>query len=493
MPTPEEWRDTLIAKLEKRALEVGKYESYYEGDHNLAFATPKFREAFGNLFAAFSDNWCGVVVDAAVERLNVQGFRFGESPDADDEAWQIWQANDLDAESIVAQETAVATGYGYLLVSPPERDGDQPLITVEHPLEVICAHDPANRRIVRAALKKWVDDDGFLMATLYLPDQIHKWRSEKRASRVTSLRTSQLWWPGQEETTGPRVRWMPRGDGQYANPVGEVTMIPLLNRPTMRGAGRSDLKSVIPEQDAVNKLTSDMLVASEFAAFRQRWAAGIEVPTDPDTGKPIRKVFDAAVDRIFSTANEDAKFGSFDATDLSNYVGAVEMVIQHIAAQTRTPPHYLLGQSGSFPSGESLKATETGLVARVRRKMTTFGEAYETAMRLAFKIKGDPTKANALDAETIWRDPESRSEAELVDGLVKLATIGVPKKALWARLGASPQEIKQWETMAAADTMEQANADFVRFNGTNGQGVPNEQPQGPGQGGQAPAGSLPAG
>ena len=53
------------------------------------------------------------------------------------------------------------------------------------------------------------------------------------------------------------------------------------------------------------------------------------------------------------------------------------MLIQHVAAQTRTPPHYLLGAMGSFPSGESLKATETGLVAKVRRKMLSFGEGWE--------------------------------------------------------------------------------------------------------------------
>jgi hypothetical protein len=62
------------------------------------------------------------------------------------------------------------------------------------------------------------------------------------------------------------------------------------------------------------------------------------------------------------------------------------VLIQHVAAQTRTPPHYLLGQSGAFPSGESLKATETGLVAKVKRKQTTFGETWEEAMRLAFLL-----------------------------------------------------------------------------------------------------------
>jgi hypothetical protein len=141
------------------------------------------------------------------------------------------------------------------------------------------------------------------------------------------------------------------------------------------------------------------------------------------------------------------RFGEFTASDLSNYVRGVEALVQHVAAQTRTPPHYLLGSSGNFPSGESLKATETGLVAKVRRKQLWFGEAWEEAMRLAFQIQGDRL-ANTQDAETIWRDPESRSEGERVDALTKMATLGVPNEALWEAWGATPQQVDQWRKLA---------------------------------------------
>lgn len=498
--TPEEWRDELSARLDRRAPTVSLYERYYDGTHRLAFATSKFREAFGDLFSAFSDNWCGVVVDAAVERLEVQGFRFGKDKTADDDAWRIFQANGLDAELPTAFENAVATGWGYLLVSPNPDDDKTPRITVEHPLEMIVAHAPGARRLRLAALKKWIDDEGFAFATLYLPDGVHKWRSEKEVAPALKNRATGATVPS-STTAGDGERgwkpileagqtfavqkWIPRPDADDVdddgfagdNPFGEVSVVPLLNRPTARAEGRSDLTSVVPIQDAVNKLCADMLVASEFAAFRQRWAAGIEVPLDPETGRPMRKVFDAAVDRMFATANEEAKFGTFDATDLSNYVQGVEMLVQHLAAQTRTPPHYLLGSSGSFPSGESLKATETGLVARCRRKMLPFGEGLEETLRLSFKLL-DPNdeRARAIDAETIWRDPESRSEGELVDGLVKLSTIGVPRRALWERLGASPQQIDRWERYADEEQLRVAAADNVRIFGPGGQGVSAEVP-----------------
>jgi hypothetical protein len=61
-----------------------------------------------------------LVVESSVERLKVQGFRFGKSVfEADDDAWAIWQENDLDAESDMAHTEAVKLGEAYWLVAPP--------------------------------------------------------------------------------------------------------------------------------------------------------------------------------------------------------------------------------------------------------------------------------------------------------------------------------------------------------------------------------------
>jgi len=150
----------------------------------------------------------------------------------------------------------------------------------------------------------------------------------------------------------------------------------------------------------------------------------------------------------------------------------IEVLIQHIAAQTRTPPHYLLGQSGNFPSGESLKATETGLVAKVKRKQVSFGETWEEAMRIAFAFRGDDMRAGAFDAECVWHDPESRSEGELVDALLKMKELSVPLEALWERWGVSPQEIKRWSKLIDLPDREQAPTDVPEGEPTPGDDVP---------------------
>jgi hypothetical protein len=431
--TPAAWLSYLEQKLADQQRAIQLYEDYYNGNHRLAFATTKFRQAFGALFKAFADNWCEIVVDTPVERLYVEGFRFGPGEESDTNAWAIWQANNLDAESVMAHTEAVKNGRSYILVAPPAKSGDQPRITVEHPSQVIVEHAAGDRRTRVAALKKWRDEDGYEYATLYLPEQIVKWRTKEPTKYAISGSVGRNWVPRPDDPGG-------------SNPLGVVPVVPLYNNPTMLDGGRSDLIPAIPLNDAINKEIADMLVASEFAAFQQRWAVGIEIPTD-DSASPLSVVeMKAAISRTWFTENKDAKFGSFAASDLKNYVEAVTVLLQHLAAQTRTPPHYLLGMIVNA-SGDALKAAETGLVAKVKRKQVDFAEGWEEAMRLAFLTIGKTDQGNATSAETIWRDPEYRSEGEQVDAAVKLRALGVPRKALWERIGATQEQIKEWEAL----------------------------------------------
>jgi hypothetical protein len=106
---------------------------------------------------------------------------------------------------------------------------------------------------------------------------------------------------------------------------------------------------------------------------------------------------------------------------------------------------------GNFPSGEALKAAETGLVSKVKRKMRFFGESWEEVMRLAFMFGNDEAKAKAAQsAETIWRDPESRTESQHVDATIKLSALGIPSEILWERAGFTPQEIVRIKQLLAS-------------------------------------------
>ena len=156
-------------------------------------------------------------------------------------------------------------------------------------------------------------------------------------------------------------------------------------------------------QDAINKYRADALVASEFAAFRQRWAIGIDIPVDPETGRPIEP-FKPAVDRLWTFPRPDPEdpnqafpqVGEFAATDLEPYKLMIETEVGHISSISRIPYHFFLGQPQAIPpSGESLKSSEAGLVRKVGRIALHLGEGWEEVMRLCLLAMGDLGDASA--------------------------------------------------------------------------------------------------
>lgn len=440
--TPLWWIDKLETVRISRLASYTRYDNYYEGVHRIQFSTSRWRAEFGELLSEFRDNWCDLVVDAVEERLDVTGFRFAEAQ-ADQDAWRIWQQNQLDSESQLATTEALINGRCPIIVWRNEAL-DRPSITVEDPQQVVVAYNPADRTR-RAALKRWCDDDGAERATLYLPDEILRFRQRRRGETRPMSEASGQWIPVDVDAT-------------VANPLGVVPVVELRNRPRVRQSRdcKSEIANVIPVQDAINKTIRDALVASEFQGFRQRWATGIDIPEDPDTGQPVEP-FKSVIDRMFIQESSDAKFGEFGQVDMSGFTTLVEMLVQHVASQTRTPPHYFYLR-GQFPSGESIKSAETGLVAKARRRMRHFGEAWEEIMRLAFAAVGDTAKASTADAETIWRDPESRSESEHVDAVLKRKALGVPVEQLWADAGYSPQQIVRMREMVEAEAVAQSRA-----------------------------------
>jgi len=432
----------LEARLKTQNETIAKYRKYYAGDFQLSFSTQGYRDEFSQMLTEVCDNWMPIVVEAVSERMNVEGFRFGSEPEAgaegdspvgvtgkgDTEAWDIWQRNSLDADSELLHTSTLIDGIGYAMVwgTPEKDDFSLPIITIEDASQVYVLLESGSRRARRLAIKVWRDEwtDGEFV-NLYAPDKLYKFF--RKGDKLELKKT-------------------------VKNPLGVVNVIPFYNRPlAMPGSYRSELQDVLSTQDQINKILCDAIVASEFAAYRQRWAAGIEVEVDPDTGQP-KNPFTSNINRVFIAPDADAKFGSFEPTDLSNYTRFLENRIQSVASRTRTPPHYLLGQSGTFPSGETLKATETGLIAKVKSRGRHFGEAWEEVMRLAFKINDD-VKAEYYRAETIWSDPESRTESEHVDALTKLKTLGVPIRQLWEDAGYSQEQIERMTQWAMEEAL----------------------------------------
>lgn len=247
-------------------------------------------------------------------------------------------------------------------------------------------------------------------------------------------------------------------DGERANDLRDVPFVPFINRRNRRLSGFAEHEDVLTVQNRINLSLIMLVAAMKYGAFKQRWASGLEVDEDPLTGEKIQP-YKLDIKSLWTSGDPETKFGEFSATDLKPYVAAVQSAVQDLAAISRTPPHYLIGAVVNV-SGDALKAAETGLVSKVRDRQRNFGESWEQTMRLAFRVLGDETRATAYTAETIWRDPESRSIAELADAAVKKSAAGVPWRQRMEDMGYTPTQIARMEIDRAADAINaQAAAD----------------------------------
>ncbi len=435
--TPQQLREMAAAKLNWQAARAMIYQRHFDLEAGvIALLDTAERRTFRTFLSESGANWCELVVNAVAERLQVVGFRFADQADSD-AAWEIWQSNQLDADAEMLQTDSLVQSSAFLLVQPDDDNPTGVCISTESALQATVLYQPGTRHKRIAGYKRFSADPWSSnmqpelqgnVEVLILPDEV--W----------------TWGPGSSE---PIVE---------ANPAGEVGLIEIIPQPRTLAWPRSELHSAISIQDRIHTTIFNRLVATDYGAFRQIWATGIKIAREvlkSDDGTVAVKVarpFDVGANRLLTNEAPDGKFGSFPESGLKGYLDSVEQDIETLAAITQTPPHYLLGQMVNI-SADAIKAAESGLVAKCRRRATHIGEGYEEAMRLSFALTG---RAAATDtsAEVIWADMETRSEGQRVDALVKMATLGVPRRVLWQKWGATPQEIEVWEKLLAADTQE---------------------------------------
>lgn len=409
--TTDDWRAAGRVKLDAQRTRVLTNMRYYDGNFPLLSIPGPHRDVFRRLMGEAGTNWCELVVNAVAERLSVQWFNFNNDED-DRLAWHVWQDNQMDADSEMAQTDALVCGNTFVGVWPDPNKASEVRIDIEHPLQVVAFYAPGTRRNPVAVFKSFGD-----------------YKAEAHTEVLVTADRVQTW-----------VGSQPNGSLQ-PNPIGFVPYVEILPAPSTVGPPRSELHAARTIQDRINTTIYNRLVATDFGAFRQITATGVRLPRDPTSGALLAP-FDIGADRLLTSESPEAKFGAIPESNLKGYLDAVQADVMHLAAITQTPPHYLLGQIVNA-SGDALKAAEAGLVAKVARRSAHIGESWEQVMRYALGFLGAPGAAD-VGAEVLWRDFETRSEAQLVDALVKMSTLGVPRDVLWARWGAAQNEITDW-------------------------------------------------
>jgi hypothetical protein len=457
----------LVALLEnelvRRRGPIDRHNAYYRGKHPLKFASQEFAKFHGDRYRDFSDNWVQVVADSPVERLTVTGFLADGETQADKGLWRVWQVNGLDADSQLGFLGAVTGARCFVLVWGDPDDPDMPVVTFEDASQSIVAYEPGSRRHRRAALKRWQDGNEDF-ATLYLPTEVWKF------SRPLQQQDKS---PQMADVDEELKRWRPRElmdePNPQPNPMGVVPMVELPNKPMLVEDPISDVTGVVAMQDAINLLWAQLFTASDYASFPQRVVLGAERPMIPKlnsageiVGKQPVDLDKFMVDRVAWITAKDAKIAEWQAANLAAYTGIIEVAVGHLAAQTRTPQHYLIGKMANLAEG-ALLAAETGLVKRCDEKTLWYGQGLREVARLIALAKGEDRKAEAMRAgRVLWADTESRSHAQMADALLKLKQLGFPFEWLALRYGLTPTEVAEVAAMREREMEMDPVAEITR-------------------------------
>lgn len=432
MPLSEDAARAVVVQLLKmREAEKARLDRIYSYVRNKTcniYVPRSATQEYRQLVDMARVNVLPLVPAAFAQNLAVEGYRPHRASENAD-AWRTWQANRMDARQAGIYRSSLTYGTSYATVLPGR---PQPVIRPFSPRSMTAAYeDPIN--------------DEWPIYGLAVTDE-----RDARAKPIQRMRlyddTTIYEFEGSPDAAAPTFL------GSKTHDLGICPIVRWCSEYDLDDGSLGEVEPLLPLQDQLFQTTFGLLMAQQFAAFRQRWATGMAIAED-EHGRAVEP-FNAAVNRVWQNESPDGKFGDFAETNLSGYLESRKSTLQIIASLTQLPPHTLVISDGiANISAEALAAIEAGMRRKGGEQKTTFGESDEQMLRLCAKAAGDPRGWEDDSAQVVWRDTESRSLAQVADALGKMATmLAVPPRALWERIpGVTDQDIGRWERIAEED------------------------------------------
>lgn len=459
--TPEQalaWVEKLSKELDNRRADIATWNDYFRGNQPLQFASNEWRKHHQDRYRGFADNWCGVVGNAPNERLRVVGFRLdddGTMSELERQFHDDWLLNDMDAQSSAGFLQSIIAKRSYVLVWGDE-DGN-PEYTWEHPSEVTVAYDPAHPRKRVAGFKMW-DDGDMEYATLYTADEL--WKYSRKAATSTGL-----YLPRGAARTLAAGGWMPRevvGESwPLPHDLGRVPIVEFPNRPMLDGDPMSDIDGTMAMQDAINLLWAYLFGAADYASMPARVIMGQAPPKLPildangvKIGERDIPAEDLRNGRLLWLTGQNTSIGQWDAAKLDVFTDVIEVAVSHVAAQTRTPAHYLIntGSAANAPAQDSIMA-EAGLVKKVEEFQLFSNSPVREVNYLSAKVRNDDRAARlAHRGIVLWKNAEISTHSQLSDSLTKARQMGFPFAWIAEQYGLSQAEVARVMVMRQSES-----------------------------------------
>lgn len=424
-----------FAVLKGKAKAQTKYWMYYDGDAPTPFASKRIEEIFDDIGIDLSQNWSAVVIDAVTDRISLEGFSIPQDTGAEKLLEAVFKDGQMLLEADEAHRAALIAGEAYVIAWPNEETGIPELYYQDGRMVHIFT-DPESPRRKCMAVKWWDDDDNKRRLTLYYPDTLVYLISTGTSDDVSEANSFEPF----------------SDDWVVKNPTGIIPVFAL--RPELRRV-KSDLKNVVPLQDAINMLFADVVVTGETAALPQKWiisnaAELTRMRSGPNTIWHLPP----------GDMNEQpTSVGQFPVVSLDSFLNSIDKIVSALAAITRTPKHYFF-LSGGDVSGEALVTMEGPVNKKARDRIARFDPVWIEIAQFILTLLGQNVPASSIVPR--WAAVETiqpLTQAQIVSTEVG-AGVPLVTSLLWH--GRSEAEIaamraeKDEESQAASASLGQA-------------------------------------
>ncbi len=411
MPQDDDLKLAIDA-LTKKSITHRKMWDYYDGTHPLVFSSEKLREVFKRE-VPFVENWCEVIVNAALDRIRIAGWEVKTNKELSGRINELCEETKLTRSFKDVHKAAGVTGESFVICGLDE--DNRPEAYYNDPKNVIVIYDSANPRKKLFAAKWWTDERAkkrFL--NMYYPDRIeHYVCASLEGDTFTAL-------PGE--------------DGEQPNPWAEIPVFHF--RRDLRITCGDLTKSILSIQNSINKLFSDMMVASDFTAYVQRWVIG----GGEQEGKPALSSGGLIQFNPAAEGEQPTQTGTWPASDMKNFLEPMDKLCNAAAIISRTPKHYFFGEGANL-SGEALQIMEAPLVQKVMDAEEFYGDVW--AEVASFLLKLDGKNVPAVDISVTWDDPRTKSATAEANVRVQNKAAGIPLSTTLRWEGRTPDEIEQ--------------------------------------------------
>jgi|Laugrefa1bdmlbdn_1035148.scaffolds.fasta_scaffold01491_2 SPP1 family phage portal protein len=410
--------DYIITKREA----YNRSETYYEGTQPELFLNQRWFKLFKNNTGDFRFNFSKTVVDAVLNRLEIEQVE-SDSPVADEYFSELLEQPDIRIDMNEIHRNALIYGDAYAIVWPDETG--KMAIDYNSPLSTVIIYDQENPRKKLFAAKMWQYADynvKKVYLNLYFPDRIEKYEGM-----------------GEVEYLGSAQGINFNLYDTVPNPWGEI---PVFHFRTHKPYGRPEHADAFGPQDAINKLISTHMLTVDYQGAPQRYAlanggstAELDDFSEGETARENIAALQNGPGQLWYLQGVTA-VGQFAAADPDTFTKPVHEFVNQMAAITSTPVHYF-SSTGYLPSGQALRVSEAPLTKKIKNRQMSFESSWRDLFLFMLKIEG--ITAN-IDID--WATIETVDAVDNWDVAVRKKSVGMPLEQILLELDYDPEIAK---------------------------------------------------